>query len=410
MESMNSERDCGFLESKMKLNRWMFLGGLLGMAAMAMGAHVVEFQVPQHLFVLTDFGGVGDGKIVNTTAFAKAVDAVKTAGGGVLEVPPGTFLTGPFVLTNHMKLLLDAGAVIKATERFADYGLPEPLPKEQADLNMRKSPTPLIGGMDLSDVIIEGEGTIDGSGEVWWRHVNKPSYYTEGAILLPRPRLIAISGTKNLVVRGVTLTNSPTFHLVPAKFENVLIEDVKIIAPAKAPNTDAIDPSGCKNLVIRRCTLDVGDDDLAIKAGGAGHCEDILVTDCTVLHGHGISIGSETNSGVNNMRVQNCTFDGTTPAIRIKSDKQRGGLVTDISYENITMKNISIAFELNMLYDIRNTSANPKSPATVIPKDNNIRMKNITVENAQAAAKIVGLPESKIEDVQFENVEIYADS
>jgi polygalacturonase len=158
-----------------------------------------------------------------------------------------------------MELHLEQGAVIKATERLADFGLPEPLPATQKEVDgLRVKMTPLISGANLGTFVLSGEGTIDGSGEVWWQHVNKLSYYKDGNLLLPRPRLVQLGPCENLVVKGVTLTNSPTFHLVPTKCDNVLIDGVHIVAPAKAPNTDAIDPSGSKNILIRKCTLDVG--------------------------------------------------------------------------------------------------------------------------------------------------------
>jgi polygalacturonase len=257
----------------------------------------------------------------------------------------------------------------------------------------------------LDNFVLSGEGTIDGSGEVWWQHVNKPTYFKAGNLLLPRPRLVAITA-KNMAVRGITLTNSPTFHLVPTGCESLLIEDIHIIAPEHAPNTDAIDPSGCKNIVIRKCTLDVGDDDVAIKAGGAGPCSDIQITDCTILHGHGISIGSETNASVKNMTVRNCTFDGTTPALRIKSSLGRGGDISGILYDHITMNNVSIAVELNMTYDA--TPANNPAGGNLVPHLNGATFKDITATNAKQAMKIIGLPQAPIENIHFENVSIAA--
>jgi len=123
------------------------------------------------------------------------------------------------------------------------------------------------------------------------------------------------------------IRNSPSFHLVPSDCEDVTVEGVNIFAPADSPNTDATDPSACRHVVYRRCTFDVGDDDIAIKSGHAdpthpnAAVEDMLVEDCTFLAGHGMSIGSETTGGVKNLTVRNCTFDGTTSGIRIKSDR-----------------------------------------------------------------------------------------
>ena len=125
-----------------------------------------------------------------------------------------------------------------------------------------------------------------------------------------RPRLIGLSNCQNLTVTGLTLTNSPSFHLVPSQCQNVVITKVKIKAPATSPNTDGIDPANCDGVTITNCRIDTGDDNIAIKGGRvsgalAGACQNITITGCTFLSGHGLSIGSETSSGVRNVAVSN---------------------------------------------------------------------------------------------------------
>jgi polygalacturonase len=387
-----------------------------GMASAVFGAVPTEVEKPAisgKTFLLTDFGAVGDGKTVCTGAFEKAAEAIKAAKGGVLEVPRGTFLSGPITLEGNMALQVDEGAVIKATEDFSAFGLPNPLPATQAEASKLKLKAGAFITVEHADNFeIRGAGTIDGSGEAWWHHVNKPSYYTAGAVLIPRPRLVAIEDGKDVWVHDVKLTNSPTFHLVPRRCTNVLIEHVTIEAPEKAPNTDAIDPSNCKGVIIRNCTLDVGDDDVAIKSGGKGPaCDDILVTDCTIKHGHGISIGSETAAGVHHMLVRNLTMDGTNPALRIKSARDRGGEVQDITYQHITMKNIQgNAIEINTYYEDKNARRETRPVTATTPHIDGVVFKDITVESAKSAGMIVGLPEAPIKNVRLEDVTIHADT
>src|SRR5262249_21918037 len=181
----------------------------------------------------------------------------------------------------------------------------------------------LINGQNLTGVTISGGGTVDGAGARWWVPAQAAREKTPG-FTTPRPRLILISNSQNVRVQDVTLQNSPSFHFVPTECENVVVSNVTILAPAHSPNTDAIDPSGCKNVLITKCRIDVGDDNVAIKSGRkvSGRdfaCEDIMVTDCVFLHGHGVSIGSETRSGVRDVTVKNCTFENTENGIRIKS-------------------------------------------------------------------------------------------
>jgi hypothetical protein len=252
--------------------------------------------------------------------------------------------------------------------------------------------------------------------------------------------MVLLEGCKNVRIIGVTLVNSPSFHLVPKKCENVLIEGVTIRSPSIAPNTDAIDPSVSRHVRISKCVIDVGDDDVAIKSGNADSehpnaaCEDITVTDCIFLHGHGMSIGSETVGGVRNLTVQRCRFENLASGIRIKSARGKGGLVENITYSDITMKNVKIPINISSYYDdsAKSDSAQPVTALTPIYR--NIHIKNITATSPygdadiidrltdflyyyyayhaylepRAAGFIVGLPECEISDVVLENVRISA--
>jgi polygalacturonase len=195
----------------------------------------------------------------------------------------------------------------------------------------------------------------------------------------------------------------------------VLIEGVTILAPEGAANTDAIDPSVSRRVKITRCLIDVGDDNVAIKSGRKmpGRefaCEDITVTDCVFKHGHGMSIGSETRGGVRNVTVRRCQFEGTENGIRIKSSRGRGGLVENVVYEDLTMKDVAGAITITEYY--------PKIPATdtaqpvteETPRYQNIRIANVTGTSTKSAGVIVGLPESRLRNVTLENVQISAAS
>ena len=222
-------------------------------------------------------------------------------------------------------------------------------------------------------------------------------------------------------MENITLQNSPKFHFVPTECEGVVISNVTVLAPERAANTDAIDPSNCKNVLITKCKIDVGDDNIAIKAGKkvAGRefaCEDITVTDCTFLHGHGMSIGSETAGGVRNVTVKNCTFENTENGIRIKSQRGKGGIVENIVYDDITMKNVNPAITLTCYY-ANNSAGDTAPPAAAneatkvsekIPTYRNIRISNLTATCPKGAGVIAGLPESCISNVVFENVKISA--
>ena len=378
--------------------------------------------IPDARFNLTDFGGVGDGKTLNTDAFKKAVAAIEKAGGGHLIVPAGTFKTLPFTLASHLDLHLEPGATIKAPTTFKEYGLPDPNePGSDAAVGF-SAPSegrprhffghrvpPLISGSDLTDVAITGDGTIDGSGTQFWIWSDKAArLYPPGRRFVFRPHLIVLNNVHRLHIDGVTLTNSPMYHLVPSG-SDMLIENVRVFAPSDAPNTDAIDPAGSR-IVIRHCEIDNGDDNVAVHAGS----KDVLIEDLTCLHGHGISVGSGTRAGLSHMIVRRCTFDGTDNGLRIKSYRGNGGEVHDIWYSDITMRYVRRPFDINMLYhgndptpwgDVGPREAQPGETKD-IPNFHDIHVTNLTVTHSPVAGRILGLPEQMARGITFTHVRI----
>jgi polygalacturonase len=368
--------------------------------------------IPGRTFTLTDFGAVGDGTTPNTAAFKSAIAAVEKAGGGKLIVPRGVFVTAPFALCSSLDLHLDAGAVVKAPETFEALGLPNPASfKTQAEANASfHVPNPLITGTRLHDVALTGPGTIDGSGQHWWdwseRAARNVATAQPGRIVYRRPHLVVFDRCERLLVTDVTLTNSSMFHLVPKNITDLTIARVKVRAPwdGSAPNTDAIDPGPGTNFWIHDCDIDTGDDDIVIKSGGTN----ILIENNTIKHGHGISIGSETTAGVHNMLVRNCTMDDTDNGIRIKSMRGAGGLVENVRYTNITMKNVENAVVLQLDY-VDNNRPDFKGDPTKIPAIKNILLDHLTIEGSRHAGIIHGLPESPITNITLSDITLTAE-
>ena len=368
-------------------------------------------------FNIRAYGAKGDGITFDTEAIQKALDACSGTGGTV-EVPAGTYLTKPLLIGSKSTLLLDEGSTLLGSTNYSDW---MKVPGDWLEVKASSEFIPLIGGKDLSEVTLTGTGVIDGNGSLWWGEAEKARQKKSG-FTLPRPNLIGILRCKNLKIENITLQNSPKFHLVPTECEGVLISHVTIRAPERAANTDAIDPSNCKDVVITRCLIDVGDDNVAIKSGKkvAGRdfgCENIIVSDCAFLHGHGMSIGSETAGGVRNVSVRNCTFENTENGIRIKSAPGKGGIVENISFDNISMKNVNPAITFTCFYE-NNSAGDASLPGTPaadsekiqgkIPSYRDIRISNLTATCPKGAGKILGLPESEITNVVMDHVKISA--
>jgi polygalacturonase len=362
-------------------------------------------EIPQRTFTLTDFGAVGDGKTLNTSAIAKAISACQKAGGGTVDVPPGKFLTAPFLLASNLNLHLEKGATILFSDNPGDFALTDGAFENCITLK------------DGHDIAITGSGAIDGQGAFFWHHYVAPKNADPEVArsMSRRPKMIQLTRCSRVLIQDVTLMNSPSFHLVPTMCQNVTVENIHIKAPWPSPNTDGIDPSGI-NFLIKGCTIDTGDDCIAVKAGARydpnrPSCEDILITDCTFLHGHGMSIGSETNGGLRDMVVRNCSFDGTEAGIRLKSPRGRGGLVEYVSYEHLTMKNVKISILITSYYPKIPVNLNLDHTQTAGPDTphwQHIRISDVTSTSGAIAGQIVGLPEMPIEDLLLSNVNISA--
>ena len=353
-------------------------------------------RIPAKTFNISQFGAVGDGKTMNTAALQKTIDAAAAAGGGIVLVPEGRFLTAPFTLASRINLQLARGATILITDDLKSY------PSNAG--RYRDS----ITASDAQDIEISGQGTIDGQGEVWWATFRTNRQMTH------RPYMIKVQNCQRVWVHGVTLCNSPMFHLVPQNCTDVTIEGITIRAPENAPNTDGIDPSGW-NFLIRNCTIDTGDDNIAIKPTGPrtpGN-KNYTITNCAFLRGHGMSIGSGTGGGIEDLQVKDCRFDATDSGIRIKTARGRGGLLQNLLYENLTMKSVKNPIYIIDWYPEREA---PKDPSTekpqpvteLTPVNQNIVIRNVTAVDCPTAGTIRGLPEMPIRNVTLSNVSISA--
>jgi len=362
---------------------------------------------------IMDFGAVADGKTINTEAFKSAIEECSKNGGGTVYVPAGKYATGPIHLKSNITLNIDAGAVLLFSNDINDF----PIVNSRWEGEECEVYSPLFYGENLENVAIVGRGTLDGQGEYWWKLMS------EGKIEYPRPRFISFTDSKNILIEGVFITNSPAWTINPICCENVTVNKVTIKNPAFSPNTDGINPDSCKNVHISNCHIDVGDDCIAIKSGVETStkrvpCENITITNCTMVHGHGgVVIGSEMSGGVRNIVISNCVFEGTDRGIRIKSRRRRGGFVEDIRVNNIIMKSVICPFILNLYYHCGANGReqyvwdeNPYPVDETTPAFRRIHLSNITAREVRAcAAFMYGLSEMPVEDITLENITIHMD-
>lgn len=366
---------------------------------------------------ITQFGAVADGKTYAGHAIQSAIDAAGAAGGGTVLVPPGTFLTGSLVLRSNVSLHLEPGS------RLLGTGNPEHYPlwrsRWEGDAHDgQPGRAPMIGGEGLRNVAITGRGTIDGAGQWWWKNMKTMSPPNV------RPTLIRFVDCYNLRIEGITVTNSPSWTVTPLACDNVTINGITVINPPDSPNTDGINPDSCRNVRISDCHIDVGDDCITIKSGKETDnrrkyqaCENITITNCTLLHGHGgVVIGSEITGSVRNIAISNCVFIGTDRGIRIKARRGRGGVVEDIRASNLVMDGVLCPIVVNLFYgcgawgDRKVTDTGPMPVNEGTPRFRRFRFSNITARRVKfAAAYVLGLPEMFVEDMVISDCSLYLD-
>jgi polygalacturonase len=204
--------------------------------------------------------------------------------------------------------------------------------------------------------------------------------------------------------------------LVPYYSDDVTIRNIKVLAPANSPNTDAIDPFSSSNVHIEHVFADVGDDDIAIKSGAIGSpgpdapSRDITISDCTFLHGHGLSVGSEIAGGAQNIRAQRIRFEGTDNGIRVKANRDRGSDVGPLIFREIEMKDVKNALIISEYYPkVLPPDGETAQPVTrLTPHFHDIVLENVTATGSTSAGAIVGLPEAPVFGVVLHNVRIAA--
>ena len=361
-------------------------------------------------FNVTEFGAIPDGITSCTQAFSAAINACSEAGGGAVYVPAGKYLTGSIRLKSNMNLHLDPGAVLIFSNDITEY----PVVESRWEGVQREVYSSCIYAENEENISITGHGKLDGQGSFWWGMVKNKS------LAYPRPKLISFHSCSNLLVEGVTLINSPSWTVNPICCDNVTVDKITINNPADSPNTDGVNPESCRNVHISNCHIDVGDDCVTIKSGTEDTplripCENITITNCTMVHGHGaVVIGSEMSGDVRNVTISNCVFEGTDRGIRMKSRRGRGGVIEDIRINNIVMKDVLCPFIANLYYfcgprgkDKYVWDKEPYPITEETPAFRRIHYSNITAREVRAAAGFLyGLAEMYVEDVTFDNISI----
>ncbi len=383
-------------------------------------------EFPDKEFNITDYGAVSDTGVINTKAIADAIEACHKAGGGTVKIPPGRWFTGAIHLKSNVNLNIEKGAEVLFSSNPEDY-LPVVFTRWEGIECYNYSP--LVYAKDCQNIAITGKGSFNGQGKPWhpWKKLQKAQelydtefnkipveeriYGSPEAAL--RPQMIQLLNCEKVLLEDYTSGNSPFWNNHLVYCSSVTVRNIRLVNDPNAPNSDGINFDSCNGVHVSGVHAKVGDDAICIKSGMnedgwrvGKPCQNILIEDCYVEHGHGgIVFGSDTSGGVENIYIRNCTYDGTDIGIRMKSMRGRGGYVKNIYAENINMKDIKDqAIKINMFYG----ASSAKNRSEIPPTFKNIHIRNITCKGAKEAINIKGLPEKAAERIFIENVNINA--
>ena len=407
-------------------------------------AQVVAPTIPANEVSLTEVGGVGDGQTLNTEAFENGIKKLQKVGGGRLTVPQGIWLTGPIQLKDNIELHLEKNAIILMSPDKSLFINPKSTSKCFAGIRASKR----------KNIAITGEGIIDGNGDHWrpvkrqkvsdvewnkYKNVIGGVERDNGKLWYPwddlggyqniadtpeaqeklRNDLVRFESCENVLIEGVTIQNSPKFHLHPCYSKNVIVDGVTVRCSWNAQNGDAIDFSDVNIGLIVNSTVDAGDDGLCMKSGGnkpeapANGCEDILIQDNTVFHAHGgFVLGSETMQGMRRIVVRNCRFSGTDTGLRFKSGLGRGGKTAQMFVSDIVMNDIkdeAIVFQCDYVdrpagSDLNAVPTFTDAQKKVAPYFQDIHINRVVCYGAGTAIKAAGiLGLDNVRDIDIQN-------
>jgi len=386
-------------------------------------------KFPAKGFAVSKYGAKGDGKTDCTDAFRRAIEGASRAGGGRVIVPAGVYLSGAIHLKSNVNLVVEKDARIIFSTDPKYY--PIVLTRFEGLECMNYSA--LVYALDQTNIAVTGEGTLDGQSdqEHWWpwkgnaRGGWKPGtpnqlkaredlvgmaergvpveqrVFGDGACL--RPMFVQPYRCTNVLIEGVTVTNSPMYEIHPVLSTNVTVRNVKVIS--HGPNNDGCDPESSRDVLIEGCTFDTGDDCIAIKSGRNADgrrlhtpSENIIVQNCVMKDGHGgVTMGSECSGGIRYVFAQDCRMDSPNldRVLRFKNNAMRGGVIEHVYLRNVQAGQVAgPAIEVDFYYE-----EGERGAFTPVVRD--VEVVNLTCKKSQTAWTLRGFKNAPVRDVRI---------
>ncbi len=381
-------------------------------------------------FLITDFGAILGNQSSTTNAITKAIDEANKIGGGIVVIPKGEWLTGKIHFKSNVNLHLDKDAILLFSDNPIDY-----LPAVQTTWEGMEcfNYSPLIYAFECKNIAITGEGQVKAKMDVWEKWFSRPKAHMDGLADLyhmaaknvpvekrqmakndinMRPQFIQFNRCENILLKGISIENSPFWTIHPFMSKNIVIRDVKV--HAFGHNNDGVDPEMSQNMLIEDCVFDQGDDAISVKSGRNQDAwrlnmptKNIVMRNCTIKNGHQLlAVGSELSGGIENIFVDNCNVTGSTVKhlVFVKTNERRGGFVNNIFMSNIQAGKISsgvLGIQTDVMYQWRNLVPTYERKLTSIE---NIFIENIKLKEAQFVSRIKGQKELPVKNVLLKKI------
>lgn len=266
--------------------------------------NIQQWKVPDAVFDVDDHGAKGDGKTKNTTAIQKAIDACSAAGGGVVLLDSGDYLTGTIRLKSNVMLEIAEGSRMLGSPDLADY----PDNKEELVSIMSeylKKYKSLIYAENAENIGIRGKGEIDFQGG----QSNFPGRETIGP-MPGRPFGIRVFQCNNISVKDITLRNAAAWMQNYVYCNRLIFDGMKVISGTNV-NNDGLDIDGCDGVIVRDCYIHSEDDAMCFKGASGKPTQNILVENSTFeTTCNPFKIGTDTQGSFKNIIGRNLVLGG----------------------------------------------------------------------------------------------------
>ena len=299
---------------------------------------------------ITEKGGVGDGKTLNTKCIQNCIDICSGKGGGTVLIDNGIYICGTIYLKSNVTLKITSSAKLLASPDIADYTDDTHYNRYKNEKNMDRC---FIYAQDAENICLKGDGEING---------NPAAFPNEGSIY--RPMMIRFLRCKNIRLQGLKLMDSPAWTTAFLDSSYIWVRDV-VINNTMHYNGDGLDFDGCSHVFVDGCSISGTDDNLCLQSSSKEFpVENIHISNCTFSSVcAAIRIGLKSIGDIRNVAISNCTMQNVWKE-GVKIECTEGGSITDILVNNIAMHSVS-----KPIFVILNNRFMPDAPGNSIGLD-----------------------------------------